>query len=136
MPNANYGYPTTMGTMPQSQSYMPNMMVNTGMVPGNVPMVSHMPVGTMGMSPAPMTKGPVGANVYVNNIRPGVTDQQLFAVFGKYGNIVSTRLFPQVRYIYKIIYILISTSNVQHHRFFITYMPYLALIRPFLSCYF
>merc|ERR1712071_101846 len=40
-------------------------------------------------------RGPSSANLYVNNLRTGTTEDQFYSMFAEYGNVVSTKLFSQ-----------------------------------------
>lgn len=48
----------------------------------------------LGNNRSPVTRGPMGANLYVNHLKPGVTESDLRNLFSTLGNVISTRVYP------------------------------------------
>lgn len=51
-----------------------------------------------GYTPRPVSKGPQGSNLYINNIVPGVGENELKAMFAEYGTVLSCKVFSQHGY--------------------------------------
>lgn len=51
-----------------------------------------------GFTPRPVNKGPQGSNLYINNIVPGVGENELRAMFSEYGTVLSCKVFSQHGY--------------------------------------